>query len=495
VTLLRVSGLSLAASEKRLVDDLSFSLDFGETLAIMGASGSGKTLTALSILNLLPAGVLRTAGQITVNGTETTALPGLRGGLAGMIFQEPMTSLNPLMKIGTQVAEALALHGGKARVPEVLAQAGLDATRIARMHPHQLSGGERQRVVIAMALANHPKLLIADEPTTSLDSNMARQILDLIAATAKARGLGMLLITHDPALARRYADRVLVMDRGRGIETGITAQIFAAPAREITRAMVTARLQDAPAPASATELLRVANITVNFAILRGVLRRKTGTFSALHDVSFNLHAGETLGITGDSGSGKSTLALVILQLIKYEGTVFFNGVELGRLGKTQLRATRRHMQIVFQDSHGSLAPRLTIGDIVSEGLAIHEPALTTAERMTRTHTMLREVGLPADAAARYPHEFSGGERQRIAIARAVILRPKLLVLDEPTSALDVTVQAGILQLLQALQREYGMAYVLISHDENIVQAMAHRVMVLKKGSTSFCEQKEAKKLY
>jgi len=404
--------------------------------------------------------------------------------VAGMIFQEPMSSLNPLMRIGAQVAEVIDLHGGNTNMLDALAQAGIkDPARMARAHAHELSGGERQRVMIAMALANDPKLLIADEPTTSLDSDMARQLLDLIAMAAKARGLGVLMITHDPALARRYAHRVLVMDRGRGIENGETTQIFTAPAREITRAMVSAKLPDKPEPLDSNPeiLLEVRKVTVEFAILRGVLRRKIGTFAAIQDVSFNVHAGETLGITGESGSGKSTLALIILQLIRYKGAVLFNGAELNTLGKTQLRAMRRHIQIVFQDSHGALSPRMTAGDIIREGLEIHEPTINQAERNARMQAVLREVGLPADAAARYPHEFSGGERQRIAIARAVILRPKLLVLDEPTSALDVTVQAGILQLLRTLQQQYGIALVLISHDENVICAMAHRMIKMKEG--------------
>jgi microcin C transport system ATP-binding protein len=494
MTLLTVRGLSLAAAGKTLVDNISFSVAAGETLAIVGESGSGKTLSALSVLDLLPPGISRPAGDVTLDGVDVTradakTLQKLRGGTAGMIFQEPMSSLNPLQRIGKQIAEAMRLHGKfsravlRARVLDLLREVGLpDAERRMDDHPHLLSGGQRQRVCIAIALANNPKLLIADEPTTALDVTLETQILDLIAREQRARGLGVLLITHDLGLVRRYADRVLVMDQGQAIETGPTAQIFAHPTQRQTIRLLAARDFDPPPQVTGeTKILDAQNLLVKFPVLRGALRRKIAEIRAVDGVSLSLREGETLGLVGESGSGKSTIALLLLRLIAFQGTVLLEGQDLGRLKRRRLRAIRAKLQIVFQDPYGSLAPRLTVRDIVAEGLMVHAPTLDRAARDARVTAALREVGLPADAAERYPHEFSGGQRQRIAIARALILQPRVLVLDEPTSALDVTVQAEILLLLRALQQRHGIAYLFISHDLTVIRALAHRVMVLKDG--------------
>jgi microcin C transport system ATP-binding protein len=494
MTLLTVDHLTLTAGAKTLVDDISFTVAAGETLAIVGESGSGKTLSALNVLNLLPPGIARQAGTVTLDGTDiTTASPAslqkIRGGAAGMIFQEPMSSLNPLQRIGKQIAEAITLHEKlpraaiRARVLTLLREVGLsDAERRMDDYPHLLSGGQRQRVCIAIALANNPKLLIADEPTTALDVTLEKQILDLIAREQKARGLGVLLITHDLSLVRRYASRVLVMDQGRAIETGPTAAIFANPTRPQTIRLLAARNFDPPPPANdAPVILEASHLNVRFPILRGILRRKIGEIAAVDDVSLTLRRGETLGLVGESGSGKSTISLLLLRLIAFQGSVLLDGQDLAKLSKRQLRAIRARLQIVFQDPYGSLAPRLTVRDIVGEGLSVHARNLDRDTRNARVAAVLREVGLPADAADRYPHEFSGGQRQRIAIARALILQPAILVLDEPTSALDVTVQAEILLLLRALQQRHGIAYLFISHDLNVIRALSHKIMVLNAG--------------
>jgi len=495
MTLLSVQNLSLSVSGKSLVDNISFAVEPGETLAIVGESGSGKTLSALSVLDLLPPGITRDAGHIMLDDCDiTTATPAqkqkLRGGIAGMIFQEPMSSLNPLQRVGKQIAEAMLLHGKfskktlRSRVIDLLAEVGLtDAERRMDDYPHLLSGGQRQRVMIAIALANDPKLLIADEPTTALDVTLEKQILDLIAREQKSRGLGVLLITHDLDLVRRYANRVLVLDHGRAIEANSTEQLFTCPQQKQTQRLLAARhfAPPLPLPEDAPVLLEARNLSVKFPILRGALRRKIGEIAAVDDISFNIRAGETLGLVGESGSGKSTIGLLLLRLIKFQGSVIFAGHDLCLLSKRELNALRADLQIVFQDPYGSLAPRLTVGDIIAEGLTLHEKHLTRAERTARVASALREVGLPADSAQRYPHEFSGGQRQRIAIARAVILQPKILILDEPTSALDVTVQAEILALLCSLQTRHGIAYLFISHDLRVIQALAHRIVVLNAG--------------
>jgi microcin C transport system ATP-binding protein len=489
-----VENLTLKAGGRTLVEDLSFCVAAGETLAIVGESGSGKTLSALSVLDLLPPGITRAAGRITLDGIDIgSATPAqkqkIRGGKAGMIFQEPMSSLNPLQRVGSQVAEAMFLHGKfsrdglRRRVLDLLREVGLaDAPRIIASYPHLLSGGQRQRIMIAIALANDPQLLIADEPTTALDVTLEKQILDLIAAEQKSRGLGVLLITHNLSLVRRYADRVLVMDQGRAVETNTAAALFAAPRHAQTKRLLAARNLSPPSGIpNAPVLLEARNLSVKFPIFSGVLRRRVGEVAAVDGVSFNLHAGETLGLVGESGSGKTTIGLLLLRLIHFTGHVLLDGTDLAGLSGARLRAMRSKIQIVFQDPYGSLAPRLTVGEIIGEGLTVHARDLSRAAREVKVAAALKDVGLPADAKNRYPHEFSGGQRQRIAIARALILQPQVLVLDEPTSALDVTVQAEILTLLRSLQERTKVAYLFISHDLAVIRALSHRIIVLNAG--------------
>jgi len=495
MSLLEVDDLSVAFGPRRVVDGVSFTLDRGETLALVGESGSGKSLTALSILQLLPAGGTNPTGRITLAGESLIGAPQptllhARGQLAGIVFQEPMTSLNPLHRIGRQVAEAVWLHRKmpkdalRARVIEVLAQAGFaDARQRLDAFPHQLSGGQRQRVVIAMALANDPALLIADEPTTALDVTIQARILGLLADLKAARGLALMLISHDLEVVRRYADRVCVMKDGVVVEAGQVAEVFAHPAHPYTRMLLAAVPKGAPArlPNATPPLVEAQDVRVHFPIRRGLLRRTIGHVRAVNGVSFTLHEGETLGLVGESGSGKSTLGFALLRLQHAEGRIVFAGQDLSQVNRRDLRRLRSSMQVVFQDPFGSLSPRMSVGDIVAEGLSVHEPSLTRAERNTRVAVELEEVGLPPEMMNRYPHEFSGGQRQRIAIARAMVLKPRFVVLDEPTSALDMSVQAQIVDLLRSLQERHGLGYLFISHDLKVVRALAHRLIVLRHG--------------
>ena len=495
MSLVEVENLSVAFGAKRVVDNVSFTLDRGETLALVGESGSGKSLTALSLLQLLPRGGANPAGSVRLDGREMIGAPQpvlrkARGGLAGMVFQEPMTSLNPLHRIGRQVAEAITLHRAlpraalRERVVAALGEAGFpDAADRLEAFPHQLSGGQRQRVMIAMALANDPALLIADEPTTALDVTIQARILDLLSDLKRRRGLALLLITHDLRIVRRHADRVCVMKDGAIVESGSVAAVFAAPAHPYTRMLLDAVPSGTPAPlaADAPELLRIEDAKVHFPVRRGLLRRVVAVVRAVDGVSLGVRAGETVGLVGESGSGKTTLALAALRLEPVQGRIVFAGRDVTRLGRTEMRRLRARMQIVFQDPFGSLSPRMTIAAIVAEGLGVHEPGLTRPERDRRVAEALAEVGLPADAAERYPHEFSGGQRQRVAIARAVVLKPALVVLDEPTSALDMSVQAQIIALLRDLRERHDLAYLFISHDLKVVRALAHRVVVLRNG--------------
>ena len=490
MSLLSVDALTVRFGAKAVVDGVSFTVDRGETLALVGESGSGKSLTALSILRLLPPGAA-VSGRILLDGTDVATasaetLRDIRGRIAGMVFQEPMTSLNPLHRIGRQVGEAMALHGRRptrAATVALLDSVGFPgaATRLDAL-PHQLSGGQRQRVMIAIALANDPALLIADEPTTALDVTIQAQILDLLAAEKAKRGLALLLISHDLGVVRRHADRVAVMKDGLVVEQGAAAAVFANPQHAYTKMLIASEPagRPDPLPLAAKPLLAGTDVRVSFAGRRGLLRRAAATVLAVDGVSIEIREGETVGLVGESGSGKSTMGLALLRLVPASGRVVFAGEDLQSLPPTQLRHRRAGMQIVFQDPYGSLSPRMTVGDLVAEGLRVHE-RLAASVRAARVASALAEVGLPADAIGRYPHEFSGGQRQRIAIARALVLQPRLLILDEPTSALDRSVQAQIVELLRALQRKHGLAYLFISHDLAVVRALAHRIVVLRDG--------------
>ena len=480
----------------RAVSGVSFDIGRGETVALVGESGSGKSVTALSILQLLPyPAASHPSGSIEVDGVDTVKASGrvlrrLRGNRVSMIFQEPMTSLNPLHTIGRQVAEALTLHRGlsrhraRARARELLEMVALGATaRRLDAFPHELSGGQRQRVMIAMALACEPDLLIADEPTTALDVTVQAQILALLAELQRRLGMALLLITHDLAIVRRIADRVCVMRGGAIVEEGPADRIFQAPAHAYTRALLAAEPAGAPLPddgAGADEALACDDLKVHFPIKAGVIRRTVGHVKAVDGVTLSLRPGRTVGVVGESGSGKTTLALALLRLVASTGPILFEGRPIQGLTFRRMRPLRRRMQIVFQDPFGSLSPRMTVRQIVEEGLKVHGFARAEGAR-DPVGEALEEVGLEPAMRNRYPHEFSGGQRQRIAIARALVLKPRLLVLDEPTSALDMSVQAQIVDLLRALQARHRLAYLFISHDLKVVRALCHEVIVLREG--------------
>jgi microcin C transport system ATP-binding protein len=495
--LLEIDGLTVRFGPATVVDGVSFSIAPGEKFALVGESGSGKSITALSVLRLVDAA--QSAGSIRFAGEELTAksereMRGVRGARIGMIFQEPMTALNPLYRVGQQIAEVLEVHeamrpnAARARAIELLARTGIpDPERRIDAWPHELSGGQRQRAMIAMALACKPPLLICDEPTTALDVTIQAQILALLDELQAEMGMALLFITHDLNLVRRFTHRVGVMERGRLVETGPTAEVFAAPRHAYTRKLLASRPQRVvqPVPDDAPVLVRGTDVRVSFAVPRGWMRRED--FHAVREATLELRRGETLGLVGESGSGKTTLGMALLALQPVAaGTVEFGGERIDNAGREHLRRMRRRMQVVFQDPFASLSPRMTIGQIVGEGLALHQPQRSAAERDRAVLAMLDEVGLSerhgvAGVLQRYPHEFSGGQRQRIAIARAVVLEPEVLVLDEPTSALDVSVQQQVLQLLAELQRSRGLAYLFISHDLAVVRAMSHRVLVMKDG--------------
>jgi microcin C transport system ATP-binding protein len=474
------------------VRNVSFELRAGETLALVGESGSGKSVTAHSTVKLLPDNAEHT-GSVSYRGTEMVkaddrTLRRVRGNDISFIFQEPMTSLNPLHPIARQIGESLALHQGltgkaaRARTLELLTHVGIrDPESRLSDYPHQLSGGQRQRVMIAMALANGPDILIADEPTTALDVTIQAQILTLLADIQRAEGMAMLFITHDLNIVRRIADRVAVMTDGEIVETGPTARIFADPRHPYTRKLLAAEPHGRPdpVPADAATVVETDELKVWFPIKRGFLRRTTGHIKAVNGATLAIRAGETLGVVGESGSGKTTLALAIMRLISSDGPILFLGQDIQGWRHRDLRRLRRDMQMVFQDPYGSLSPRMSIEQIVAEGLGVHGQG--GADTRDRVAAILTEVGLDPGLMDRYPHEFSGGQRQRIAVARAMILQPRLVVLDEPTSALDMTVQVQIVDLLRALQKKYGLAYIFISHDLRVVRALAHEVMVMQNG--------------
>ena len=478
-----------------VVKRVNFNLHAGETLALVGESGSGKSLTALSILQLLPypqafhpTGSIRYQGTELVNGDEET-MRRIRGNDISMIFQEPMTALNPLHVIEKQIAESLALHQditgepARQRVIELLDQVGIrhPESRLGA-YPHQLSGGQRQRVMIAMALANQPEVLLADEPTTALDVTVQARILALLKDLQVSRNLGVLLITHDLNMVRQVADRVLVMKDGEMVERGTTTQIFTSPEQEYTQRLLSAEPEPRTPPEDDDDALLVAkNLRIWFPIKRGILKRTVGHVKAVNDATVSLKPGHTLGIVGESGSGKTTIALALLRLISSQGQITFEGRDISGFEGSALKAMRREMQMVFQDPYGSLSPRMSITDIVSEGLDAHGLMTDRRERDKRVVDILREVEIDPAVRFRYPHEFSGGQRQRIAIARALILEPKILFLDEPTSALDRTVQVQVLELLNRIQREHDLSYVFISHDLSVVRAIADDLLVMKEG--------------
>ena len=498
---LQIQDLNVAFSQDgRQVDavrGVSFEVARGEVVALVGESGSGKSVTAMSSVALLGANA-KVTGSIRYNGQQMVGatadlLQQVRGNEISFIFQEPMTSLNPLHTIEKQLRESIELHQDplhsltgaeiEARIIALLERVGLpDPAARLGAYPHQLSGGQRQRVMIAMALANGPELLIADEPTTALDVTIQAQILDLLMLLKQQDGMGMLFITHDLGIVRQIADRVCVMQDGKIVETGPTKDIFNAPQHSYTQKLLNAHSVGAPQPfdPSASVIAEAKNAKIWFPIQRGLLKRTVGHVKAVNDVSLTLRAGETIGIVGESGSGKSTLAMAIMRLISFQGKIVFDGRDIGALKTRDLRALRKDMQIVFQDPYGSLSPRMTCAQIIAEGLGVHgTPSGSSQEDLV--DEILQEVGLDPEMQHRYPHEFSGGQRQRIAIARAMVMRPKLVVLDEPTSALDMTVQVQIVDLLRNLQKAHGLAYLFISHDLRVVRAMSHSVIVMKEG--------------
>jgi microcin C transport system ATP-binding protein len=500
--LLQVRDLRLSFAGREVVKGVSFEVRTGEKVAIVGESGSGKTVTALSLLGLAQgahaqgsARFMRADGEVELVGLSEQGLRGVRGQDIAMVFQEPMTALNPLFTIGEQISESLREKQGLAAVDamsraiELIAETGIDdAARRARAYPHQLSGGQRQRAVIAMALACSPRLLLADEPTTALDVSVRQQILQMLSGLQASKGMAVVLITHDLHLVRKFADRVLVMEQGRIVEQGAVADVFSAPQHRYTQELLDSLpVRDiAPPPPEALPVLQARALNVSYPVRlpgwRGWFSR--GTFAAVHDVNFELRQGETLGVIGESGSGKSSLALAALGLVPFAGEVLVGGVAWSGRGRRDL-ALRKMVQVVFQDPFSSLSPRLTVEELVGEGLKVHHAQMEPEDYTRRIRSALEKVGISEaqfpGVLSRYPHQFSGGQRQRLAIARALVLEPEVLVLDEPTSALDVTLAQQILRLLQELQKTQGLAYLLITHDVSVVQAMAHRVLVMQHG--------------
>jgi len=499
--LLDVRDLSVAFGQGEgrtlAVDRISFQVKPGQCTALVGESGSGKSVSALSVLRLLPyPAASHPSGSIRFKGRELLQLSenqmrGVRGANISIIFQEPMTSLNPLHTVEQQIREMLLLHrrmsGGAARerIIELLTQVGIpDAASRLSAYPHQLSGGQRQRVMIAMALANEPDLLIADEPTTALDVTVQAQILKLLAEIRARLGMSMLFITHDLGIVRRIADVVCVMSKGKIVEQGPVEQVFASPQHPYTRDLLAAEPKPDPAPPRPEQsvVLKSDNLKVWFPIKRGLLRTVVDHVKAVDGVSIAIRKGETLGVVGESGSGKTTLGLALLRLISSDGPIVFLGKDIQGLRFKEIRPFRRDMQIVFQDPFGSLSPRMPVGEIVAEGLTVHQPQLTEEERTARVIKALRDVGLDdPQMRFRYPHEFSGGQRQRVSIARAIVLEPNFVVLDEPTSALDMLLQVQMVDLLRNLQRRRDLTYMFISHDLRVVASLASNLIVMRHG--------------
>ncbi|MCP4595854.1 ABC transporter ATP-binding protein [Neptuniibacter sp.] len=511
-SLLSVRNLSVRfdQGESEAVDavkNISFDIDKGKTLALVGESGSGKSVSAMSILKLLPypkashpSGEIYYAGQNLLELNENQ-MRQLRGDKVSVIFQEPMTSLNPLHTIQKQIGETLLLHRGltgkqaRGRILELLELVGIpEPEKRLNSYPHELSGGQRQRVMIAMALANDPELLIADEPTTALDVTIQEQILELLKDLQQKLNMAILLITHDLNIVRRYAHDVCVMYQGEQVESATTEQLFSNPKHSYTQKLLDAEPSGEPAVINSTvqPLLNTNDLKIWFPVKQGFLKRTVDHIKAVNQVNLELNRGETLGVVGESGSGKTTLALAILKLIRSEGGITFSGTELSAMGQKEVKPLRSRMQIVFQDPFGSLSPRMSITEIIAEGLEIHQPA-SKAEHETQIIEVLKEVGIDPDSRHRYPHEFSGGQRQRIAIARALVLKPELIVLDEPTSALDRTVQKQIVELLRNLQEKFALSYLFISHDLAVVKALSHKLMVMHHGDV--VEQGDATRIF
>jgi len=498
--LLSVRDLSVAfhqgGATSVAVDHVSFDLMLGEVVALVGESGSGKSVTANSILKLLPyPAASHPSGQILFDGKDMLTLPerslrAVRGNDITMIFQEPMTSLNPLHTIERQIGEILELHqaitGSEARerTLELLRQVGIrEPEKRLKAYPHELSGGQRQRVMIAMALANRPKLLIADEPTTALDVTVQAQILELLGDLKKQHGMSMLFITHDLGIVRKFADRVCVMTKGKIVETGTVEQVFNDPQHAYTRHLLAAEPKGEPPVSDSSKpvVMQGDDIKVWFPIKAGLMRRVVDHVKAVDGIDITLRAGQTVGVVGESGSGKTTLGLALSRLIASEGRISFIGQSIDHYSYEMMKPLRNRLQVVFQDPYGSLSPRMSVGEIVAEGLKVHERSLSADERDTRVATALEEVGLDPATRWRYPHEFSGGQRQRIAIARAMVLKPRFVMLDEPTSALDMSVQAQVVDLLRDLQAKHELAYLFISHDLKVVKALANDLIVMRHG--------------
>ncbi|MGB1146956.1 MAG: ABC transporter ATP-binding protein [Alphaproteobacteria bacterium] len=513
MSLLSVKGLDVFfdTPDGRIVgaQDIAFNVEAGRTTALVGESGSGKTVSAMSILQLLPYPVAGHSPESVINWkgqnllqAEAKALRDIRGNEISMIFQEPQISLNPVQRIDRQVAEIMITHKdldwrqARERVPALLEDVGLrDPVRQARSFPHQLSGGQRQRVMIAMALANEPDLLIADEPTTALDVTVQAQILELLREKQRERNMAMLLITHDLDVVSAMADDVVVMEKGRVVEAGPAEQVLKNPQHAYTRMLIDSQPSGAPAPvpANAQPVIETSDLKVHFPILAGVLKRQVGSVKAVDGVTLSIREGETLGVVGESGSGKSTLGLALLRLLSSKGPIAYLGQSIQDAKPADLVPLRREMQVVFQDPFSSLSPRMTVGEIIGEGLSVHARGMEAEEVERRVIAALEQVGLDPSARHRFPHEFSGGQRQRIAVARTLILEPKLIILDEPTSALDMTVQAQLVELLRKLQADLGLAYLFISHDLKVVRAMSHRVLVMRDGKV--VEDGEASALF